>query len=96
MEGLYNHTGDAPPQPFIPFFSCLLYTSKRTDRAEPPEVSFARFVYIGVTQLRKPEEEVLLTPLGELMDQWELHKQFLGIAKPKREVFIEDIIPEGI
>ena len=40
--------------------------------------------------------EVLLTPLGELMDQWELHKQFLGIAKPKREVFIEDIIPEGI
>jgi RNA-directed DNA polymerase len=56
----------------------------------------ARFVYIGVTQLRKPEEEVLLTPLGELMDQWELHKQFLGIAKPKREVFIEDIIPEGI
>ncbi len=21
MEGLYNHTGDAPPQPFIPFFS---------------------------------------------------------------------------
>ena len=50
----------------------------------------------GVTQLRKPEEEVLLTPLGELMDQWELHKQFLGIAKPKREVFIEDIIPEGI
>ena len=59
-------------------------------------MSFARFVYIGVTQLRKPEEEVLLTPLGELMDQWELHKQFLGIAKPKREVFIEDIIPEGI
>ena len=55
-------------------------------------MSFARFVYIGVTQLRKPEEEVL----GELMDQWELHKQFLGIAKPKREVFIEDIIPEGI
>ena len=63
---------------------------------EVPEVSFARFVYIGVTQLGKPEEEVLLTPLGELMDQWELHKQFLGIAKPKREVFIEDIIPEGI
>ena len=53
-------------------------------------MSFARFVYIGVTQLRKPEEEVLLTPLGEL------NKQFLGIAKPKREVFIEDIIPEGI
>ena len=36
-------------------------------------MSFARFVYIGVTQLRKPEEEVLLTPLGELMDQWEIY-----------------------
>lgn len=66
----------------------------RPGRATRSEL--ARFVYIGVTQLRKPEEEVLLTPLGELMDQWELHKQFLGIAKPKREVFIEDIIPEGI
>lgn len=66
----------------------------RPGRATRSEL--CRFVYIGVTQLRKPEEEVLLTPLGELMDQWELHKQFLGIAKPKREVFIEDIIPEGI
>lgn len=53
-------------------------------------------VTVDEAKLRKPEEEVLLTPLGELMDQWELHKQFLGIAKPKREVFIEDIIPEGI
>lgn len=59
-------------------------------------MSFARFLYIGVTQLHRPEEEVLLMPLGELMDQWEIHKQFMGWAKPKHEVFIDDIIPEGI
>lgn len=67
----------------------------RPGRATRSELCPVR-VYRSNTQLRKPEEEVLLTPLGELMDQWELHKQFLGIAKPKREVFIEDIIPEGI
>jgi len=35
-------------------------------------------------------------PIGELLDQWEIHKQFIGMAKPKREVFIDDIIPVGI
>jgi len=32
-------------------------------------------------------------PLGELLDQWEIHKQFEGLAKPKRELFIDEIIP---
>jgi len=31
-------------------------------------------------------------PLGTLLDQWEIHKQFGGMAKPKREVFIDEII----
>ena len=35
-------------------------------------------------------------PFGELLDQWELHRQFSGTAKPKVEVFIDQIIPEGI
>lgn len=35
-------------------------------------------------------------PIGELLDQWEIHKQFIGIIKPKREVFIEDVIPESV
>ena len=26
----------------------------------------------------------------------ECHKQFTGISKPKRELFIDDIIPAGI
>jgi len=35
-------------------------------------------------------------PLGELLDQWEIHKQFIGEAKPRIEVFIDDVIPGGI
>jgi hypothetical protein len=31
-------------------------------------------------------------PIGELLDQWEIHKQFTGMAKPKREVSIDEII----
>jgi hypothetical protein len=42
------------------------------------------------------QDEVWLTPFGLLLDLWECHKQYHGIAKPKREVFIDDIIPFGI
>ena len=35
-------------------------------------------------------------PFGLLLDLWECHKQFTGMAKPKRELFIDDIIPYGI
>lgn len=35
-------------------------------------------------------------PIGYLMDLWECHKQFLGLARPKQELFIDDIIPAGI
>ena len=35
-------------------------------------------------------------PFGLLLDLWECHKQYYGISKPKVEVFIDDIIPEGI
>ena len=27
----------------------------------------------------------MLLPFGLLLDLWECHKQFLGLAKPKRE-----------
>jgi hypothetical protein len=57
---------------------------------------FARLIYYGVTQLHRKEIEVWLMPIGELLDQWEIHKQFNGLAKPKRELFIDDIIPSGI
>ena len=41
-------------------------------------------------------DEVGLMPFGLLLDLWECHKQFNGISKPKREHFIDDIIPDGI
>ncbi|MEI6132975.1 MAG: hypothetical protein WCQ41_09175 [Bacillota bacterium] len=55
---------------------------------------FARLIYYGVTQLRRVEHEVWLMPLGELLDHWEIHKQYIGEAKPRVEVFIDDVIPE--
>ncbi|MBP2070563.1 hypothetical protein J2Z80_000061 [Thermoanaerobacterium butyriciformans] len=35
-------------------------------------------------------------PIGYLLDLWECHKQFLGLAKPKRMLTIDDVIPYGI
>ena len=35
-------------------------------------------------------------PFGLLLDLWECHKQYYGTAKPKRELTIDDIIPDGI
>ena len=35
-------------------------------------------------------------PIGYLMDLWECHKQFIGIAKPRKEYTIDDIIPESL
>ncbi len=58
--------------------------------------SFARLVFYGVTLLRRPEREVWLMPIGALMDQWEVYRQFNGLAKPRGAVTIDDVIPEGI
>ncbi|MEG2842897.1 MAG: hypothetical protein RR900_05385 [Ruthenibacterium sp.] len=53
-------------------------------------------MYYGTVQLGFSQEETWLMPLGKLLDLWECHKQFLGLAKPKRELFIDEIIPFGI
>jgi len=34
--------------------------------------------------------------VGELLDQWEIHKQFNSMAKPKLKMFIDSIIPVEI
>jgi len=57
---------------------------------------FTRLIYYGTVHLNRSEAETWLTPIGALMDLWECHRQFLGLAKPKRELFIDDIIPAGI
>ena len=46
--------------------------------------------------LRRSEREVWLMPLGSLFDQWEVYRQFNGLAKPLGAVTIDDVIPEGI
>jgi hypothetical protein len=57
---------------------------------------FARLIFYGVTLLRRTEAEVWLMPIGHLLDQWEIYKQFNGLAKVKREYYIDEIIPNGI
>ena len=57
---------------------------------------FTRLLYYGTVHLNRSEEETWLTPLGLLLGLWECHCQFLGMSKPKREMFIDDVIPEGI
>ena len=60
------------------------------------EETFTRLLFYGVTLLGRAEREVWLMPLGALLDQWEIYKQFNGMAKPKQEWFIDDVIPDGI
>ncbi|WP_413544579.1 hypothetical protein [Dehalococcoides mccartyi] len=57
---------------------------------------FTRLLYYGTVHLNRSEEETWLTPIGLLMDLWECHRQYLGLAKPKREMFIEEIIPSEL
>ena len=52
--------------------------------------------HFGTAQLHIPFDEVWLMPFGYLLDLWECHRQFTGMAKPKREMYIDDIIPDGI
>ena len=53
-------------------------------------------MYYGMAHLSLSQDEVWLMPFGLLMDLWECHKQFMGIAKPKQVLTIDDVIPYGI
>ena len=57
---------------------------------------FTRLFYYGTAQLHLASEEVWLMPFGFLPDLWECHKQFMGIAKPKREMYIDEVVPMGV
>jgi hypothetical protein len=57
---------------------------------------FTRLFYYGIAQLHLTQDEFWLMPFGLLLDLWECHKQYNGLAKPKRERFIDGIIPDGI
>jgi len=49
-------------------------------------------LYYATVHLRRSEAAFWLTPLGEILDLWTCHKQFMGWEKPKRELFIDDVI----
>jgi len=49
-----------------------------------------------VTLLGRTEREVWFIPIGDLLDQWEVYKQFHGIVKPAMESYIESVIAAGI
>lgn len=70
-------------------------TQKRGGRVSDEEL-FTRLLYYGIAHLHLSQDEVWLMPFGLLLDLWECHKQYNGLAKPKRELFIDDIIPDGI
>ena len=71
--------------------------TKRNIESEPEgKNTAAGLLYYGMTHLSLRMDEVWLMPFGLLMDLWECHRQFLGIAKPKRELTIDDVIPYGI
>jgi len=53
-------------------------------------------LYYGTVHLNRSEEETWLTPIGLLLDLWECHRQFLGMAKPYKEHELDDVIPVGI
>jgi len=42
------------------------------------------------------DEQFWLMPIGLFLDLWEIHKQFLGIAKPKVSFTIDDVLPVGL
>lgn len=60
------------------------------------EELFTRLLYYGLARLHLSQDEVWATPFGPLLDLWECDKQYNGILKPKREHFIDEVIPEGI
>jgi hypothetical protein len=68
---------------------------KSTGRVSDDEL-FARLIFYGVSLLHRSEQEVWLMPIGHLLDQWEVYKQFNGLAKAAREYYIDEIIPNGI
>ncbi|NLE24852.1 MAG: hypothetical protein GX625_05830 [Clostridiaceae bacterium] len=71
-------------------------TLKKRGGRVSDEESFARLIFYGVSLLHRSEQEVWLMPVGHLLDQWEVYKQFQGLEKPKCEYAIDQIIPHGV
>lgn len=53
-------------------------------------------MYCGTVHLNRSEDETWLMPIGLLLDLWACHMQFLGRAKPRVQLTIDDIIPYDV
>jgi len=42
------------------------------------------------------EDRFWLMPIGEFLDLWAAHKQWLGLEKPVRDQSIDDVIGVGL
>ena len=42
------------------------------------------------------KDEFWFMPIGLFLDLWTIHKQFLGMEKPKKNLTIDDVIPVDI
>ena len=61
-------------------------------RASDEEL-FTRLLYYGIAHLHLTQREVWFMPFGLLQDLIECHMQYNGLAKPKTEKFITDVLP---
>ena len=59
-------------------------------------MTFTRIFYYGTVQMDMSADDFWLMILGLFMDLWECHKQYVGIANPKVERFIDDILLDRI
>ena len=69
--------------------------SKKPSGRVTDEELFTRLLYYGLARLHLSQDEVWAMPFGLLLDLWGCDKQYNGISKPKREHFIDEVIPEG-
>lgn len=53
-------------------------------------------MYFGMSELHLSMDEYWLMPFSLLLDLRECYRQTQGLANPRREVSIDDLIPTGI
>ena len=63
---------------------------------ESDEAAFTRLEYIALAHLHLTQAEVGLLRFGHLLDLIECWRQENGLAKPARNLTIDDVIPVGI
>ena len=57
------------------------------------EETFTRLYHSGRFVMGMSENEFWLMPMGEFLDLWACHKQWIGGEKPVREQTIDDVVP---